>query len=343
MSWVQARQPALHDALPRRPRRDGAAAAPRRPCARRRPAPFAAVLGAPGPFPNRRRARVLWLGLDGGAEQLVELARALDEALRSAASARPTGRSRRTSRSGRVRDPHGDAGGPAASAAAASGSAGQSTVRSAWRWSQSTVEPRRGSVDRPVGLSVLLRGSLSGPGPQRSGPAAGEWQRSIRHVSPRRRPLEGDEMIRPRQHRVGQGEEQGARARPPADREAVRQGRDHEARRGPARVPVDAIPTGSIGLDLALGVGGVPRGRVVEIYGPESSGKTTLALTIIAEAQKTGRQRGLHRRRARARRRLRPEARRRHRQPARLPARHRRGGARDRRPPGALRARSTWS
>jgi recombination protein RecA len=55
-----------------------------------------------------------------------------------------------------------------------------------------------------------------------------------------------------------------------------------------ARVAVEIIPTGSIGLDLALGVGGVPRGRIVEIYGPESSGKTTLALTIIANAQKSG-------------------------------------------------------
>ncbi|HEV2105985.1 MAG TPA: recombinase RecA, partial [Candidatus Eisenbacteria bacterium] len=51
---------------------------------------------------------------------------------------------------------------------------------------------------------------------------------------------------------------------------------------------IEVIPTGSIGLDLALGVGGVPRGRVVEIYGPESSGKTTLALTIIANAQRAG-------------------------------------------------------
>ncbi|MBO5647123.1 MAG: DNA recombination/repair protein RecA, partial [Clostridia bacterium] len=51
---------------------------------------------------------------------------------------------------------------------------------------------------------------------------------------------------------------------------------------------VDAIPTGSLGLDLALGIGGVPRGRIVEIYGPESSGKTTVALHIIAEAQKAG-------------------------------------------------------
>ncbi len=55
-----------------------------------------------------------------------------------------------------------------------------------------------------------------------------------------------------------------------------------------ATMQVDAISTGSIGLDLALGVGGVPRGRIVEVYGPESSGKTTLALHILAEAQKKG-------------------------------------------------------
>ncbi len=53
-------------------------------------------------------------------------------------------------------------------------------------------------------------------------------------------------------------------------------------------IAIDVIPTGSIALDLALGVGGVPRGRIVEIYGPEASGKTTLALSIIAEAQKKG-------------------------------------------------------
>ena len=51
---------------------------------------------------------------------------------------------------------------------------------------------------------------------------------------------------------------------------------------------VDAISTGSLGLDLALGVGGVPRGRIIEVFGPESSGKTTLALHILAEAQKKG-------------------------------------------------------
>src|SRR5258705_718597 len=55
-----------------------------------------------------------------------------------------------------------------------------------------------------------------------------------------------------------------------------------------AKVAVDVIPTGSVALDMALGVGGVPRGRVVEIYGPESSGKTTLALTIISNAQRQG-------------------------------------------------------
>ncbi|MFS8615337.1 MAG: recombinase RecA [Solitalea sp.] len=53
-------------------------------------------------------------------------------------------------------------------------------------------------------------------------------------------------------------------------------------------VKVEAIPTGSIGLDIALGIGGFPKGRVVEIYGPESSGKTTLAIHVIAEAQKKG-------------------------------------------------------
>ena len=51
---------------------------------------------------------------------------------------------------------------------------------------------------------------------------------------------------------------------------------------------MDVISTGSIGLDLALGVGGLPRGRIIEIYGPESSGKTTIAIHTIAEAQKKG-------------------------------------------------------
>jgi recombination protein RecA len=53
-------------------------------------------------------------------------------------------------------------------------------------------------------------------------------------------------------------------------------------------VEIETIPTGSLGLDIALGVGGLPRGRVIEIYGPESSGKTTLTLHVIAEAQKKG-------------------------------------------------------
>ena len=55
-----------------------------------------------------------------------------------------------------------------------------------------------------------------------------------------------------------------------------------------AQVAVETIPTGSLSLDLALGLGGVPKGRVVEVYGPESSGKTTVALHMIAEVQKRG-------------------------------------------------------
>src|SRR3954463_904637 len=55
-----------------------------------------------------------------------------------------------------------------------------------------------------------------------------------------------------------------------------------------ATYDVEAISTGSLGLDVALGVGGLPRGRIVEIYGPESSGKTTLTLQVIAECQKKG-------------------------------------------------------
>ena len=55
-----------------------------------------------------------------------------------------------------------------------------------------------------------------------------------------------------------------------------------------SHIMVEAVPTGSLSLDIALGIGGVPKGRIVEIYGPESSGKTTLALHIVAEAQKRG-------------------------------------------------------
>jgi recombination protein RecA len=52
--------------------------------------------------------------------------------------------------------------------------------------------------------------------------------------------------------------------------------------------PMEFIPTGSLGLDIALGIGGLPKGRIIEIYGPESSGKTTLAIHAIAECQKRG-------------------------------------------------------
>jgi recombination protein RecA len=98
---------------------------------------------------------------------------------------------------------------------------------------------------------------------------------------------------------------------------------------------IEVVSTGSLGLDIALGVGGLPRGRVVEIYGPESSGKTTLTLQVIAEMQKLG---GTcaHRRRACARRAVRAKARRQPAGAADLAARHRRAGARDRRRAGPL-------
>ena len=51
---------------------------------------------------------------------------------------------------------------------------------------------------------------------------------------------------------------------------------------------IESVPTGSLGLDYALGIGGLPKGRIIEIFGPESSGKTTLALHVIAESQKQG-------------------------------------------------------
>jgi recombination protein RecA len=62
---------------------------------------------------------------------------------------------------------------------------------------------------------------------------------------------------------------------------------------GDKKIDIDVIPTGALSLDIALGIGGVPKGRIVEIYGPESSGKTTLALHILAEAQKKGEPVGL--------------------------------------------------
>lgn len=75
-------------------------------------------------------------------------------------------------------------------------------------------------------------------------------------------------------------------------------------------VNVEAIPTGSLSLDLALGIGGVPRGRIVEIYGPESCGKTTLALHIVASAPEERRRGRVYRRGTRARARVCPRARR---------------------------------
>ena len=111
----------------------------------------------------------------------------------------------------------------------------------------------------------------------------------------------------------------------------------------PMGAGISVIPTGSLALDIALGVGGIPRGRIVEVFGPEGSGKTTVCLHIIAEAQKQGGIAAF----IDAEHALDPtyaqRARREHRRAAGLPAGLRRAGARDRRHARALGARSTSS
>ena len=101
-------------------------------------------------------------------------------------------------------------------------------------------------------------------------------------------------------------------------------------------VEIETVPTGSLGLDIALGVGGLPRGRVIEIYGPESSGKTTLTLHVIAEAQKKGGVCAFVDAEHALDPDLCPQARRQSRRPPDFPARHRRAGARNHRHAGAL-------
>ena len=90
--------------------------------------------------------------------------------------------------------------------------------------------------------------------------------------------------------------------------------------------PIEVIPTGSIALDVALGIGGLPRGRVVEIYGPESSGKTTVALHAVANAQRLGGIAAFIDAEHALDPGIRRQAGRRHRRPPGLPAGHRRAG-----------------
>ena len=98
-----------------------------------------------------------------------------------------------------------------------------------------------------------------------------------------------------------------------------------------AQTAIPTVSTGCLSLDVALGVGGLPRGRIVEIFGPEASGKTTLVYHVIAEAQRTGGVLRIHRCRARDGSQLRAANRRQRRRAPRLAARQRRASARDRR------------
>jgi recombination protein RecA len=113
-------------------------------------------------------------------------------------------------------------------------------------------------------------------------------------TTPESRTIEPDIEVNGRRVAAGKGSEAVTTERDRALTTALGQierahGKGAIMRLGEARTQrVEAIPTGALTLDIALGVGGVPRGRVIEIYGPESSGKTTLTLHIIAEAQKLG-------------------------------------------------------
>ena len=100
---------------------------------------------------------------------------------------------------------------------------------------------------------------------------------------------------------------------------------------------IEAIPTGSLSLDLALGVGGIPRGRITEIYGPESSGKTTICQHIVAEAQKLGGMAAYIDMEHAMDPRYAAQLRRGYREPAHLPTRYRRAGPGNLRDPGSLR------
>ena len=130
--------------------------------------------------------------------------------------------------------------------------------------------------------------------------------------------------------------EHGARA----DREDARQGLDHAPRRQRrSSMDVEAISTGSLGLDIALGIGGLPRGPRRRDLRAGILGQDDARAAGRGRGPEEGRHLRLHRRRARARSGLRQEARRQGRGPADLAARHRRAGARDRRHAGALRRR----
>ena len=147
----------------------------------------------------------------------------------------------------------------------------------------------RGDDERVVHLSPGR--TPSGPSPGERAARAGVGGRAYRHL---------DEETSPRKPQRAAAETKVTTMPPaPQDREKALEaalsqidrqfGKGSIMRLGDeGRAPVEVIPTGSIALDVALGIGGLPRGRIIEIYGPESSGKTTVALHAVANAQKAG-------------------------------------------------------
>ena len=247
----------------------------------RRPIPCGRALGhcgstEPGTFP---RSRVLWCGPADPSSELLALHRQLCRAL--ADRGLPT-------ESRPLSPPHhaGTQGG--SGSAAGLGSAGRMDRRGSWCWlggwtagspryeqwrrwplaadAPAEADPARPPMTAPSGLCDNSRLSMPAEGCRASGPAlTGD---------------NGDPMDENRKKALAaaltQIEKQFGKG------SVMRMGDVAAARN------VEVVSTGSLGLDLALGIGGLPRGRVVEIYGPESSGKTTLSLHVVAEVQKLG-------------------------------------------------------
>jgi recombination protein RecA len=231
-----------------------------------------------GVFPNIRRPNVLWTGIAGQTEILTVLQRDLDA---------------------RLHDLLGTAPGKKTIHRASDIGKGQGAAGS------ETVDPRHGNIRQPGNGVVYSRRGLSLQ-QQAYGFRAGIYANHESITCIRRR-LNSMDMSRTAndndhdaiQNRKSSKPKRRGHMSKSADKERAVEAAITQIERqfgkgsimklgGDAIVQVPVIPTGSIALDHALGIGGIPRGRVTEIYGPESSGKTTLALHVVAEAQRQG-------------------------------------------------------